>query len=116
LFLWPAEEGGYNVTSPLDPALITQGDTLEEAFAMARDAWRLLNKARQSKSEPSLDPAKTQPGDRGTEPAPTRDENEGLPLSEAQKQDLVRRLASYDGNPVPGSTWEEVKARLAGSH
>ena len=36
LFLWPAEEGGYNVTSPLDPALITQAESLEEAFVMAR--------------------------------------------------------------------------------
>jgi predicted RNase H-like HicB family nuclease len=42
LFLWPAEEGGYNVTSPLDPALITQAETVEEAFVMAHDAWELL--------------------------------------------------------------------------
>jgi len=46
LFLWPAEEGGYNVTSPLDPALITQAETVEEAFVMARDAWELLNESR----------------------------------------------------------------------
>jgi predicted RNase H-like HicB family nuclease len=45
LFLWPAEEGGYNVTSPLDPALITQAETLEEAFEMAHDAWKLLKEA-----------------------------------------------------------------------
>lgn len=43
LFLWPAEEGGYNLTSPLDPALITQAETVEEAFEMARDARDLLN-------------------------------------------------------------------------
>ena len=42
LFLWPAEEGGYNVTSPLDPALLTQAETVEEAFIMAHDAWDLL--------------------------------------------------------------------------
>jgi len=53
LFLWPAEEGGYNVTSPLDPALITQAETVEEAFIMARDAWDLLKKARSEKSRPS---------------------------------------------------------------
>jgi predicted RNase H-like HicB family nuclease len=46
LFLWPAEEGGYNVTSPLDPALITQAETVEEAFDMARDAWELLRSVR----------------------------------------------------------------------
>jgi len=45
LFLWPAEEGGYNVTSPLDPALITQAESVEEAFVMARDALELLNEA-----------------------------------------------------------------------
>jgi predicted RNase H-like HicB family nuclease len=46
LFLWPAEEGGYNVTSPLDPALITQAETLEEAFVMAYDAWECLQQYR----------------------------------------------------------------------
>ena len=46
LFLWPAEEGGYDVTSPLDPALITQAETLEDAFLMAHDAWDLLQDER----------------------------------------------------------------------
>lgn len=35
-----------------------------------------------------------------------------LPLTEAQKQDLQRRLATYEANPKAGSSWEEVKARL----
>ena len=43
LFLWPAEEGGYNVTSPLDPELITQAESVEEAFVMAREVLELLN-------------------------------------------------------------------------
>lgn len=34
----PAEEGGYVVTCPALPGLATEGDTLEEARAMARDA------------------------------------------------------------------------------
>ena len=34
----PAEEGGYIVTCPALPGLITQGETLEEAREMARDA------------------------------------------------------------------------------
>jgi len=38
LKLEPAEEGGYIVTSPLDPELITEAETLEEAFVNARDA------------------------------------------------------------------------------
>ena len=33
-----AEEGGYTVTVPALPGLVTEGDTLEEAIAMARDA------------------------------------------------------------------------------
>lgn len=34
----PAEEGGYVVTVPALPGLVTQGDTLEEAREMAKDA------------------------------------------------------------------------------
>ncbi|HEU4345509.1 MAG TPA: type II toxin-antitoxin system HicB family antitoxin [Candidatus Binatia bacterium] len=36
----PAEEGGYVVTCPALPGLVTEGDTLREARAMARDAIR----------------------------------------------------------------------------
>jgi putative addiction module component (TIGR02574 family) len=36
------------------------------------------------------------------------------PITEAQKQDLQRRLAAYELNPKAGSSWEEVKARLRG--
>jgi len=46
LSLEPAQEGGYVVTSPLDPELITQAETLEEAFANARDAAQALKQAR----------------------------------------------------------------------
>lgn len=35
-----AEEGGYVVTVPALPGLTTEGDTLEEARAMAVDAIR----------------------------------------------------------------------------
>ena len=42
LTLEPAEEGGYVVTSPLDPELITEAETVEEAFANARDAMEAL--------------------------------------------------------------------------
>mgnify|MGYP001607052721 CR=1 FL=1 len=34
----PAEEGGFVVTVPKLPGLVTEGDTFEEAMAMARDA------------------------------------------------------------------------------
>jgi antitoxin HicB len=46
LNLEEAEEGGYIVTSPLDPELITEAETLEEAFANARDAARALKQSR----------------------------------------------------------------------
>ncbi len=39
-------------------------------------------------------------------------EAERLPLTEAQKQDLQRRLAVYEANRRAGSTWEQVKTRL----
>jgi putative addiction module component (TIGR02574 family) len=39
-------------------------------------------------------------------------EAEKLPLTDAQKQDLQRRLANYEANRQAGSTWEEVKDRL----
>ena len=41
-----AEEGGYIVTSPLNPELITQAETITEAFANARDAARALKVSR----------------------------------------------------------------------
>lgn len=34
----PAEEGGYVVHVPALPGLVTEGDTLEEAKQMAKDA------------------------------------------------------------------------------
>ena len=46
LVLAEADEGGYVVTSPLDPELITEGETVAEAFENARDALRSLRKSR----------------------------------------------------------------------
>jgi predicted RNase H-like HicB family nuclease len=46
LNLEEAEEGGYVVTSPLDPELITQAESIEEAFANARDASQALKQSR----------------------------------------------------------------------
>jgi predicted RNase H-like HicB family nuclease len=37
----PAEEGGYVVTCPALPGLVTEGDTMEEARRMAEDALGL---------------------------------------------------------------------------
>ncbi len=38
LVLTPQVEGGYTVTSPLLPELVTEGDTVDEALANVRDA------------------------------------------------------------------------------
>jgi antitoxin HicB len=46
LTLTSAEEGGYVVTSPLDPELVTEAETVEEAFQMAGDALRALRVSR----------------------------------------------------------------------
>jgi antitoxin HicB len=40
------EEGGFVVTSPLDPELITEAESITEAFANARDALHALNRSR----------------------------------------------------------------------
>ena len=46
LTLEVCEEGGFTVTSPFVPGLVTEADTLEEAFEMARDAAALLMEVR----------------------------------------------------------------------
>jgi predicted RNase H-like HicB family nuclease len=46
LTLEVAEEGGFTVTSPFVPGLVTEAETLEEAFEMARDAAKALQEAR----------------------------------------------------------------------
>ena len=40
LVLTPQAEGGYTVTSPVLPELITEGDDLESALENVRDALR----------------------------------------------------------------------------
>lgn len=47
LHLEPAEEGGYTVTTPVDSQLVTEADSIEEAFEMARDALTALQEARE---------------------------------------------------------------------
>ena len=39
-------DGGFVVTSPIDPAMITQAASIDEAFAMARDAFASLAQSR----------------------------------------------------------------------
>ncbi len=46
LVLQVAEEGGFIVTSPLDPELITEAETVSEAFENTRDALKALRESR----------------------------------------------------------------------
>ena len=46
------EEGGYTVTVPTLPGCITQGDTTDEAIAMAKDAIRLHIEALLAEGQP----------------------------------------------------------------
>ena len=39
LLLSPQPEGGYTVTSPLLPELVTEGDSLDEALENVKDAF-----------------------------------------------------------------------------
>ncbi len=40
------------------------------------------------------------------------EQQEELPLIQAQQQELERRLENYEKNPTNGSSWEDVKKRL----
>jgi antitoxin HicB len=42
LVFTPQPEGGYTVTSPVLPELLTEGDTLEDAHANVRDAFEAV--------------------------------------------------------------------------
>jgi predicted RNase H-like HicB family nuclease len=48
----PAAEGGYVVTCPALPGLVTEGDTLAKAREMARDAIRAYLESLRKDGEP----------------------------------------------------------------
>ena len=48
----PAEEGGYVVTCPALPGLVTEGDTLEDARQRAQDAIRAYLESLQKDGQP----------------------------------------------------------------
>ena len=52
LVLQPQPEGGYTVTSPLLPELITEGDTMAEALANVEDAFRAVVEIYQDRGRP----------------------------------------------------------------
>jgi predicted RNase H-like HicB family nuclease len=52
VILIPEEEGGYSVEVPALPGCYTQGETKEEAIAMAREAIELYLESCQAHNEP----------------------------------------------------------------
>ena len=46
LTLEPLDEGGFLVRCPMDPGVITEAETIPQAFTMARDAMQALNASR----------------------------------------------------------------------
>ena len=52
LVLTPQPEGGFTITSPLLPELVTEGDTVEEVLANIRDALEATIEAYQDLGRP----------------------------------------------------------------
>jgi antitoxin HicB len=52
LVLTPQPEGGYTVTSPVLPELVTEGDTLEEAVSNVQDALEAVIEAYEDLKKP----------------------------------------------------------------
>jgi antitoxin HicB len=52
VILHPDSDGGYTVTVPTLPGCVTQGETIEEAIAMAKDAIRLYIESLIADGEP----------------------------------------------------------------
>ena len=57
----PGDAGGYTVTFPDLPGCITEGDTLEEAFAMAKEALELHVYGMEEDHEPIPEPSRLKP-------------------------------------------------------
>lgn len=51
ILLNPAKEDGYTVTVPALPGCITEGDTIEEAIAMAKEAINLYIEELKNRNE-----------------------------------------------------------------
>jgi putative addiction module component (TIGR02574 family) len=43
------------------------------------------------------------------------EDQESLPITEAQRDELDKRLEAYRAAPEQGSSWEEVKNRVVGN-
>jgi len=63
LLLEPQPEGGFTVTSPLLPELVTEGDSVEDIMANVQDALLAVIEAYQDLGQPL--PSGLQPSDVG---------------------------------------------------
>lgn len=86
----PAAEGGYTVTFRDIPEAITEGDTLEEAEAMARDALITAMDFYFEDGRPVPAPSKLEDGERLV----------ALPLSVAAKVALLNARLESGSRPV----------------
>ncbi len=59
VLLHKAEEGGYTVTVPALPGCITEGDNIDHALAMAKEAIELYVEELQSRGEDIPDDSET---------------------------------------------------------
>lgn len=59
VLLYKAEEGGYTVTVPALPGCITEGDNIDEALAMAKEAIELYVEELKSRGEEVPDDSET---------------------------------------------------------
>lgn len=55
ILLTPEEEGGFSVTVPSLPGCYTQGDSVEDAINMAKEAISLYIEALEAEGEPVPD-------------------------------------------------------------
>ena len=55
LILEPQPEGGYTVTSPLLPELITEGDTIAECLVNVEDAFAVVLEIYEDRGRPLPD-------------------------------------------------------------
>ncbi len=71
ILIEPNEPDGYLVTCPALPKLVTEGDTLDKAYAMAQDAIQIYLESLIAHGEPI-------PNDKMTMPVRVRIENEKI--------------------------------------
>lgn len=89
----PEAEGGYTVTCPALPGLVTYGETLEEARAMARDAMEGLIEVMLEKGEAIPESDTPEAASRFNRLAHTlQDEEEAKPIFEQLSAKIGERV------------------------